>query len=172
MPTCSQTLIKNSWRKKMGPKFFNCTFQYLEKWRRAFSKQTSQTTKMDLLAKIVNGWKPLTIFAKPFILDVWLGSEYASDRLSKLPQGINNGFWNFEKTPFFLHIGISVKGLKAWFFYRWVLTSATLDCMGTDRHLLVQSQQLKHQNNERYLFKVNKKDISTTSLMSSWCLYC
>ena len=29
-------------------------------------------------AKIVNGWKPLTVFAKHFILGVWQGSEYTS----------------------------------------------------------------------------------------------
>ena len=31
------------------------------------------------IVKIVNGWKVLTIFAKSTVLDVWLGSEYASD---------------------------------------------------------------------------------------------
>ena len=35
-------------------------------------------SKMKCFAKIVNGWKLLTIFAKLFILDVWQGSEYAS----------------------------------------------------------------------------------------------
>ena len=29
-------------------------------------------------SKIVNVWKPLTILAKNFILDVWLGSKYGS----------------------------------------------------------------------------------------------
>ena len=38
----------------------------------------SQTCKMALFAKIVNGWKTLNIFAKSSILDVWLGSECAS----------------------------------------------------------------------------------------------
>ena len=33
---------------------------------------------MELLLNIVNGWKPLTILEKNFILDIWLGSEYAS----------------------------------------------------------------------------------------------
>ena len=41
--------------------------------------EPSWTSKMDLFAKIVNGWTPLTIFAKRSILDVRLGSEYASD---------------------------------------------------------------------------------------------
>ena len=33
---------------------------------------------MERFAKIVNGWKPLTIFAKLSILDVLQGFEYAS----------------------------------------------------------------------------------------------
>ena len=32
--------------------------------------EPSQTSKMELLVNIVNGWKPLTIFAKSSILDV------------------------------------------------------------------------------------------------------
>ena len=37
-----------------------------------------QTSKMERFAKLVNGWKQLTIFAKSFILDVEQGSECAS----------------------------------------------------------------------------------------------
>ena len=33
---------------------------------------------MEIFAKIVNGFQPLTIFAKSCILDVLQGSEYAS----------------------------------------------------------------------------------------------
>ena len=40
--------------------------------------RTCQTSKMKCFAKIVNGWKPLTIFAKRSILDTYQGSEYAS----------------------------------------------------------------------------------------------
>ena len=40
--------------------------------------EPSQTSKMDLFAKIVNVFQPLTIFAESFILDVRLGSAYAS----------------------------------------------------------------------------------------------
>ena len=32
---------------------------------------------MELFAKIFNGWELITIFPKNFILDVWLGPEYA-----------------------------------------------------------------------------------------------
>ena len=39
------------------------------------------------------------------------------------------------------------------------------------RHLLIQSQQRKYQNNVWNLFNVNNKDIRTTSLTSFWCLY-
>ena len=42
----------------------------------------------------------------------------------------------------------------------------------TSWYLLVQSQQWKHQNNMRNLFKVNRKDTRTTSLTLFWCLYC
>ena len=35
-----------------------------------------QTSKMERFAKIVNSWKPLTIFAQRYILDVWQNSEY------------------------------------------------------------------------------------------------
>ena len=34
---------------------------------------------MELYAKIVNDWNPVTIFAKSSYLDVWLFSEHASD---------------------------------------------------------------------------------------------
>ena len=39
--------------------------------------EPSQTSKMDLFAKLVNVSKSLTIFAKSSILDVWQGPEYA-----------------------------------------------------------------------------------------------
>ena len=35
-----------------------------------------QTPKMELFAKIVDGWHPLNIFTKSSILDVWQFSEY------------------------------------------------------------------------------------------------
>ena len=49
-------------------------FRYSE----AYS-EPCQTPKIELFVKIVSGWKLLTIFAKSFILDIWRGSEYASD---------------------------------------------------------------------------------------------
>ena len=36
-----------------------------------------QTSKMEFFAKLVKGFKPLTIFVKSSILDVWQSSEYA-----------------------------------------------------------------------------------------------
>ena len=41
--------------------------------------EASQTSKMELFAKSVTSFQPLTVFAKYSILDVWLGSEYASE---------------------------------------------------------------------------------------------
>ena len=39
--------------------------------------EPSQTYKMVYFVKTVNSWKPLTIFPKSSILDVWLGSKYS-----------------------------------------------------------------------------------------------
>ena len=39
--------------------------------------ELSRTVTMDVVAKIVNDWKPLTISVKSFIVDVLLGSKYA-----------------------------------------------------------------------------------------------
>ena len=39
--------------------------------------ETYQTSKMEGFTKIVNTWKPLTIFTKRSILDVWQGSKGA-----------------------------------------------------------------------------------------------
>ena len=43
----------------------------------AYSER-SRTSKMELFSKKVNGYKPLTVLPKSSILDVVLGSEYAS----------------------------------------------------------------------------------------------
>ena len=40
--------------------------------------ETIQTSKIELFVEKINGWKPLTIFTKYAILDIWLDSEYAS----------------------------------------------------------------------------------------------
>ena len=40
--------------------------------------EQGQTSKMEYFAKVVNGWKPLTISLKSSILDVWQGAKYAS----------------------------------------------------------------------------------------------
>ena len=40
--------------------------------------EPSQTSRMELFAKTMNGWKLWIIFAKSYILDVRLGSEYVS----------------------------------------------------------------------------------------------
>ena len=40
--------------------------------------EPSRISQMELFAKIVNGFQPLTIFARSSILDVRLGFEYAS----------------------------------------------------------------------------------------------
>ena len=43
-----------------------------------------QTSKMDVFAKIVNGFSSLTIFAESSVLDVWQESEFASEASKNL----------------------------------------------------------------------------------------
>ena len=45
--------------------------------------ETSQTSKMEILLKIVNVINSLTFFAESSILDVWLGSKYESVYLNQ-----------------------------------------------------------------------------------------
>ena len=40
-----------------------------------------QTLKMELVTKVDNVFKPLTIFAKRSILDIWQGSDYVSENV-------------------------------------------------------------------------------------------
>ena len=57
--------------------------KFLEKIRKCIPAEAhsepSQLSKKEYFAKIINGWKLSTIFAKNSILDVWQGSEYAFD---------------------------------------------------------------------------------------------
>ena len=68
--------------------------------------EPSQTSKMELFVKMLNDWKPLTIFVKSFILDVWLGCEYTCEM-----------FWYFAITlsRFVKHFcGIKSKAFRSW----------------------------------------------------------
>ena len=42
------------------------------------------TVKMDLFAKIVNGFSPLTVFVKSSISDICLGSKYLSTNIKAI----------------------------------------------------------------------------------------
>ena len=65
--------------------------QNMEKQNLEAYLEPCQTSKMELFAKIVNDWKPLSIFAKRSILEFWPGSEYSS--------GISSG----RHVPYFGH---------------------------------------------------------------------
>ena len=47
--------------------------------------EPSQTSKMELFMKTVNDFQLLTNYAKSFVLDVWLGSQYTSEKSYKPP---------------------------------------------------------------------------------------
>ena len=42
------------------------------------NSESYQTTTLGIIAKLVNDWKPLNIFEKSPILDIWQGSKYVS----------------------------------------------------------------------------------------------
>ena len=90
IPRSSVIHFFNFWIKLTLERFsgFNRTLssfvcQYLDSLLQQIVSVTSQwhvqnpikQPKMEFI-----GWKPLTIFEKSFILDVWQGSEYVSDR--------------------------------------------------------------------------------------------
>ena len=49
------------------------------KWGAGLVVPQADPVKMDFFAKTVKGFQPLTIFAKYFISDAWLGSEWVSE---------------------------------------------------------------------------------------------
>ena len=52
---------------------------YTKKYTKSYSKP-SRTSKTELFAKTVNGFQQFHIFERSSILDVWMCSEYASDK--------------------------------------------------------------------------------------------
>ena len=48
------------------------------------NSESCQTSKIELFAKKAKNEKPFTIFVKSSILDVWQGSEYASELASRV----------------------------------------------------------------------------------------
>ena len=66
-----------------------------------------QTSTMKCFAKMVNGWKLLTIFAKHSILDYWHGSEYAS---------VANYLCNTVSTLNSILVGTGIPGLWSFVF--------------------------------------------------------
>ena len=48
------------------------------------NSESCQTSKMELLAKMVKNEMPFTMFVKTYIMDVREGSEYASELASKV----------------------------------------------------------------------------------------
>ena len=50
-------------------------------WISVAYSEPGQISKMVFFAKIVKGFQPLNPFAKRFILDIWQGSDYDSNKL-------------------------------------------------------------------------------------------
>ena len=47
------------------------------------NSEYSQTSKVKLFAITIKSWNPISIYAKTSTVDVWQGSEYASELTSK-----------------------------------------------------------------------------------------
>ena len=65
----------------------------------------------------------------------------------------------------FYMIGAVIKDLKENLFFCFLLQSTGNHWNNSTLHLHVQSQQWKHQNNKRNLFKINNKGTNTTSFI-------
>ena len=72
--------------------------------------ESFQTSKMELSVKTANGWEPLTIFVKSFILDLLKGVEYAFKKLCNFLLCRDISFWFYIlnitllETPIFMKI--------------------------------------------------------------------
>ena len=72
--------VKWKWTKLTWKEKFICVGIYIYIYNTEANSESSQTSEMEFFVKTVTGWKPLTILAKSSILDVSVGSEYASEK--------------------------------------------------------------------------------------------
>ena len=82
--------------------------------------ELSKTSSMELFEKIVKSWKPLTIFAKTSILDIWQDSDYASD-FSLLNLILNSFSSTWDFMAYTLTLNITTSLLYGCSFYVLVL---------------------------------------------------
>ena len=75
---------------------------------------------MELFEKIMKSWKPLTIFAKTSILDIWQDSDYASD-FSLLNLILNSFSSTWDFMAYTLTLNITTSLLYGCSFYVLVL---------------------------------------------------
>ena len=91
--------------------------------------EPSQVSKMMLFANIVNGQKPVTIFLKSPIFDVWEGTEHVFMVISITEWGSVFDFDNAmcEWQLFFLHIIFSIKLYSSTLRYKFSQCSGGLN---------------------------------------------
>ena len=70
--------------------------------------RTQPNIKDGVFNKKVNGFYPLTIFAKHSILDVWQGSEYASGLLKLLCRGWIQGKVDICQTDYSIYLKLRI----------------------------------------------------------------
>ena len=74
----------NEYKGELKPCHPRWSFLYKSLLASEVNSESRQTSKMELFAKIVKKEKPFTIFRTTSILDVWQGSEDASELASKV----------------------------------------------------------------------------------------
>ena len=104
---------------KLPKRVSNCLKKII--WSRTSSAGThsklSKTSKMERFTNMVNVWKPLTIFAKSSILDVWLGSAQQTQRR------VSTEWIPLEKLCTFLKLSVFVAGLYLFYFFYFLTIS-------------------------------------------------
>ena len=70
----TQVIKKKRLVRPVFPNYLFVSYDYAETY-----SQPSQTSRMEVYSKTVNGIHQSTNFAKFSILDVWMGSKYASN---------------------------------------------------------------------------------------------
>ena len=108
----------------------------------------SQTFEMGLVAKIITGFMPLTIFAKGFILDIWLGSEYVSD--INISNNCSAYFCNKVKRKTFPAAIGNLQPMLVWSFWR------QKNCLMEPNHIPSLNGDLSNQRNFWRKLKVDK----------------
>ena len=101
----------------------------LSQWGKTKHSELCQTSKAECFMKMISNFKPLTIFPKHSILDVWQGSKYVSETLKAATGGVLEDFTGKHLCQMFSCEFCEIS--KNSFFYRTSLDSCFWKCWKT-----------------------------------------